>query len=78
LGTGQVGSVVGGFLGSKVGKMTVPFNLAGTIDSPKVTPGKMIPGLGGGSSTSGAASPVPAVTPQNAVDTLKGLFGKKK
>jgi AsmA protein len=78
LGTGQVGSVLGGLLGSRVGKITVPFTLAGTIESPKVTPGKGIPSMSAGSPTTGSTTPSQAITPQNAVDTLKGLFGKKK
>jgi hypothetical protein len=78
LGTGQIGSVVGGLLGSRVGKITVPFALAGTIESPKVTPGKGLPSLGAGTSPAGAKPSTPAITPENAVDTLKGLFGKKK
>jgi len=70
--------VVGGLLGSRVGKITVPFALAGTIESPKVTPGKGIPAIGAGSSTAGSKPTIPAITPENAVDTLKGFFNKKK
>ncbi len=81
LGTGAAGQLVGGFLGSRVGKITVPFAIAGTIDSPKVSPGKGIPSFGGSSASGTSPSSTPSnqpVTPQNAVDTLKGLFGKKK
>jgi uncharacterized protein involved in outer membrane biogenesis len=82
LGSGAVGNIVGGLIGSRVGKITVPFALAGTIDSPKVQPGKGIPNFGAPASASGskpAATPSKQpITPQNAVDTLKGLFGKKK
>ena len=55
LGTGKVGSVVGGLIGSRVGKITVPFALAGTIESPKVTPGKGVPSFGAPSTASGSA-----------------------
>jgi len=59
----------------------VPFALAGTIDSPKVSPGKGIPNFGAPASAAGskpASTPSgQAITPQNAVDTLKGLFRKK-
>ena len=81
MGSGAVGSIVGGLLGSRVGKITVPFALAGTIDSPKVSPGKGIPSFGAPSSATGSTpTALPsgqAITPQNAVDTLKGLFKKK-
>lgn len=75
LGSGKVGGIVGGLLGSSVGKITVPFTLAGTIDSPKVTPGKGIPGFGGSSAPGSKTSGQPAA-PQNPVNTIKGLFGK--
>jgi len=82
VGSGAVGSVVSGLIGSRVGKITVPFTLEGTIDSPKARPGKGGPTFGGPSTASGSAHPsTPSgqgVTPQNAVDTLKGLFNKKK
>jgi uncharacterized protein involved in outer membrane biogenesis len=82
LGSGTAGKLVGGLIGSRVGKITVPFALGGTIDSPKVSPGKGIPGFGAPTSASGSSpSSAPAgqaISPQNAVDTLKGLFGKKK
>jgi len=82
LGTGKVGSVVGGLVGNRVGKITVPFALAGTIESPKVAPGKGLPNFGApasasGGNTSGAPSTQqPSV--QDDVNTLKGLFNKKK
>ena len=82
LGSGKVGSVVGGLIGSRVGKITVPFALAGTIESPKVTPGKGVPSFGAPSTASGSApSAAPAGQPpsvQDDVNTLKNLFKKKK
>lgn len=81
LGKGAVGSVMGGLIGSRVGKITVPFDLAGTIESPKVTPGKGGPSFGAPANASGST---PATTPeipssvQDDVNTLKGLFNKKK
>ncbi len=69
LGTKGVGGVVGGFLGKSVGKISVPFALAGTIESPKVTPGKGVPGLGASSSGQSAA-------PQNPASSIKSLFKK--
>jgi AsmA protein len=81
LGSGAVGSIVGGLIGSRVGKITVPFALAGTIESPKVSPGKGVPSFGAPASAKGSTpSSTPsgqAITPQNAVDTLKNLFKKK-
>jgi hypothetical protein len=77
MGSKGIGGVVGGLIGSRVGKITVPFALAGTIESPKVEPGKGIPGLGAPASASGSAPATPqSVTPQNAVDSLKSLFKK--
>jgi AsmA protein len=80
LGTKGVGAIVGGLIGSRVGKITVPFALGGTIESPKVTPGKGVPSFGAPSTTAGSApsgaTPAQPVTPEKAVDTLKGLFGK--
>jgi uncharacterized protein involved in outer membrane biogenesis len=81
LGSSKVGSVVGGLIGSRVGKITVPFALAGTIESPKVTPGKGVPSFGAPSTASGSApSAAPAGQPpsvQDEVNTLKNLFKKK-
>jgi len=80
LGTSKMGSVVGGLIGSRVGKVTVPFALAGTIESPKVTPGKGIPNFGAPSTASGTApSAAPPAQPsvQDDVNTLKNLFKKK-
>lgn len=81
LGSGAVGSVVGGLIGSRVGKITVPFALAGTIQSPKVSPGKGIPSFGAPSTASGST---PTTAPsgqqpslQDDVNTLKNLFKKK-
>jgi uncharacterized protein involved in outer membrane biogenesis len=82
LGTGKVGSVVGGLVGNRVGKISVPFALAGTIESPKVTPGKGVPNFGAPASASGASNSgapsgqQPSV--QDDVNSLKGLFNKKK
>jgi hypothetical protein len=63
-----------------VSKITVPIALGGTIESPKVQPGKGIPSFAGPSSTSGAAgSSSPAgqtAAPENPVDTIKNLFKK--
>jgi uncharacterized protein involved in outer membrane biogenesis len=74
IGSGAVGSIVGGLIGSRVGKITVPFALGGTIESPKVRPGKGIPGLGAPSSASGSAPTSQPAAPQNPVDTIKNLF----
>jgi uncharacterized protein involved in outer membrane biogenesis len=80
LGSGKVGSVVGGLIGSRVGKITVPFALAGTIESPKVQPGKGVPSFGAPSTASGstpsAAPPTHQPTVQDDVNTLKNLFKK--
>jgi uncharacterized protein involved in outer membrane biogenesis len=73
---GKVGGVVGGLMGNRVGKITMPFALAGTIADPKVHPGKGMPTNSASSAPSGAAPATPA-TPQQAVDTLKNLFKKK-
>jgi hypothetical protein len=75
-----VGGIVGGLIGSRVGKITVPIALGGTIESPKVTPGRGIPSFAAPASASGAApsanpSGQPAA-PQNPIDTLKNLFKK--
>jgi hypothetical protein len=81
LGTGKVGSVVGGLLGSRVGKITVPFALSGTIESPKAEPGKGVPSFGAPSTATGAApSSAPAgqqPSVQDDVNSLKSLFKKK-
>jgi hypothetical protein len=75
-----MGSIVGGLLGSRVGKITVPFALGGTIASPKVQPGKNPPTFAAPSTASGAApaAPPPAQQPtvQDDVNTLKDLFKK--
>jgi AsmA protein len=79
-GSGAVGSIVGGLLSSRVSKITVPIALGGTIESPKVQPGKGVPSFAGPASTSGAAgSSSPAgqtAAPENPVDTIKNLFKK--
>ena len=81
LGTGKVGSIVGGLLGSRVGKITAPFALGGTIESPKVQPGKGIPSFGAPSTASGstpsAAPSAQQPTLQDDVNALKNLFKKK-
>jgi AsmA protein len=74
---GKVGGIVGGLIGSRIGKITVPFTLGGTIAAPKVRPGKGAPSITAGSTPTNA-SPTQAPTPQQAVDTLKNLFNKKK
>jgi hypothetical protein len=74
---GKVGGVVGGLMGSRVGKITVPLTLGGTIADPKVRPGKGGPTTAAGSAPSGAPSAKPADI-QNDVNSLKGLFNKKK
>jgi uncharacterized protein involved in outer membrane biogenesis len=81
LGSGKVGSVVGGLIGSRVGKVTVPFALSGTIESPKVRPGNGVPSFGApstasGSTPSAAPSAQPPPTVQDEVNTLKNLFKK--
>ena len=80
LGTKGVGAIVGGLIGSRVGKITVPFALGGTIEIPKVLPGKGVPSFGAPSSASGTApSATPSaqpITPENAVDTFKNMFKK--
>jgi hypothetical protein len=79
LGSGKVGGVVSGLLGSRVGKITVPFALGGTIESPKVRPGNGVPSFGAPSTASGStpsASPAAPPTVQDDVNTLKNLFKK--
>jgi uncharacterized protein involved in outer membrane biogenesis len=78
LGTGAAGSIAGGLIGSRVGKITAPFALGGTIESPKVTPGKGGPSFGAPSNASGPATPAAPASVQDEVNTLKGLFNKKK
>jgi len=81
MGKGAVGSIVGGLIGSRVGKITVPFALAGTIESPKVQPGKGVPSFGAPSTASGSTpSAAPSGQPptvQDDVNALKNLFKKK-
>ena len=74
---GKAGSVVSGLIGSKVGKVTVPFALGGTIESPKVTPGKGVPSFGAPSTASGAAPSGQQPSVQENVNSLKNLFKKK-
>jgi len=79
-GSGVVGSLVGGFLSSRVSKITVPIALGGTIESPKVQPGKSVPSFTGPAPTSGAAPPSSTpgqpAAPQNPIDTIRDLFRK--
>jgi hypothetical protein len=81
LGGSKVGGVVSGLIGSRVGKITVPLALGGTVESPKVRPGNGAPSFGAPSTASGAspsgtpASQQPSV--QDDVNTLKNLFKKK-
>jgi AsmA protein len=77
MGSGAVGSILGGLVSSRVGKITVPFALAGTIESPKVQPGKGVPSFGAPSSASGSApSTGQPAAPQNPADAIKNLFKK--
>jgi AsmA protein len=85
VGSGAVGGIIGGLIGSRVGKITVPLALGGTIESPKVQPGKGVPSFGAPSTTAGSApSTAPPGQPavpsslQDGVNTLRGLFNKKK
>lgn len=71
LGSSKVGSIVGGLIGSRVGKIAVPFALGGTISNPKVRPGKGAPSISPGTAPSGNAPTV-----QDEVNTLKNLFKK--
>jgi uncharacterized protein involved in outer membrane biogenesis len=81
LGGGKVGGMVSGLIGSRVGKITVPLALGGTVESPKVRPGNGVPSFGAPSTASGTspssapASQQPSV--QDDVNTLKNLFKKK-
>jgi AsmA protein len=79
-GSGVVGSIVGGFLSSRVSKITVPIALGGTIESPKVQPGKGVPSFAAPASTNGAAptssTPGQSAAPQNPIDTIRDLFKK--
>ena len=80
MGSSKVGSIVGGLIGSRVGKITVPFALAGTIESPKVQPGKGVPSFGAPTAASGSTpSATPSAqppTPQDDINSLKNLFKK--
>jgi hypothetical protein len=82
MGSSQVGGIVGGLIGSRVGKITVPFALTGTIESPKVQPGKGVPSFeapstASGSTPSAAPSAQTPATVQDEVNSLKNLFKKK-
>jgi AsmA protein len=79
-GSGVVGSIVGGLISSRVSKITVPIALGGTIESPKVQPGKGVPSFAAPASAAGTPpSSAPAgqpAAPENPVDTIKNLFKK--
>ena len=80
LGSSKMGAVVGGLIGSRVGKITVPFALSGTIESPKVRPGNGVPSFGAPSTASGSTPAAPSgqqPSVQDDVNTLKNLFKKK-
>jgi AsmA protein len=81
LGAGKAGGIVSGLIGSRVGKITVPIALGGTIESPKVRPGNGVPSFGAPSTASGSApSATPSAQPatvQDDVNALKNLFKKK-
>jgi hypothetical protein len=80
LGSSKVGGVVSGLIGSRVGKITVPFALSGTIESPKVRPGNAVPSFGAPSTASGSTPAAPSgqqPSVQDGVNTLKNLFKKK-
>ena len=81
LGKGQVGSLIGGVIGSRVGKITVPFSLGGTVESPKVQPGKGVPSFGAPANQAGSQPGTPAGQQQpgvqDDVNSIKNLFKKK-
>ena len=77
LGSSGLGGALGGLLASRVGKITVPFTLGGTIEKPKVQPGKGGPSSGAPSADSGSApSTGQPATPQSPADALKNLLKK--
>ena len=80
LGKGQVGTLISGMIGSRVGKVTVPFALGGTVESPKVQPGKGTPSFGAPANQAGSQPGAPAgqqPSAQDDVNTIKNLFKKK-
>jgi uncharacterized protein involved in outer membrane biogenesis len=77
LGSGKAGSIVGGLIGTRVGKISVPVALGGTIESPKVRPGAGVPGFGAPSTASGSTPAAVPPTVQNDVNSIKNLFKKK-
>jgi uncharacterized protein involved in outer membrane biogenesis len=79
-GSGALGKIVAGFMGNRAGKITVPVTLGGTIESPKVQPGKGIPSFAPQTPDPGAApSSAPSgqpTAPQNPADTIGNLLKK--
>ncbi len=79
-GSGALGAIVGGLISSRVSKITVPLALGGTIQNPKVQPGKGVPSFTSPASTAGStpssAAPGQSAAPQNPIDTLRDLFKK--
>jgi hypothetical protein len=81
-GAGAAGNalgVIGGLLGNKGGKVSVPFALAGTIASPKFQPGKGNASFPASNSASASSASAPAgqpAAPPNPVDSIKSLFKK--
>jgi uncharacterized protein involved in outer membrane biogenesis len=80
MGSSPLGSIVGGLIASRVGKITVPFALAGTIESPKVQKGNGSPSYSAPASASNSAptstQPNQSMTPEDAVNVFKNLFKK--
>jgi AsmA-like C-terminal region len=80
-GKGQVGNLISGVVGSRVGKVTVPFALGGTVENPKVEPGKGVPSYSAPANQAGSQPGAPAgqqqPSVQDDVNTIKNLFKKK-
>jgi hypothetical protein len=81
-GTGTAGNVlgvVGALLGVKGGKISVPFGLGGTIESPKFDPGRGSASFPASSSPSASSTSTPAgqpPAPPNPGDTIKSLVNR--